>query len=131
MTEHEMAVELMKWARYHMKKYPFLELFHHVANEGKRNPRIAKSEGMLAGLPDYHLPVATDDGLYSGFWLELKAPSKRPPVKQLRMIELLSDYGNYASWTDNLQDAISTIEWYCKKVTGELFTMRSKEVPNE
>jgi hypothetical protein len=110
MTEHEIAVELVRWIGYHIKKWPWLELFHHVRNEGK--PGKHNSEGILAGIPDYHLPVAR--GGYCGFWLELKSHRKKPTKKQREMMKKLRAWGNYTCWTDNLQTAIRYVEEYCR-----------------
>jgi hypothetical protein len=116
MTEHEIATELMTWVKYHMRKYPFLSLFHHVANEGKRSRRKTAKEGLLAGLPDYHLPVATRAKMYCGLWLELKATGKSPTAKQFKVMDDLESWGNYVCWTDDLSEAIRVTDRYCQMV---------------
>lgn len=114
MKEHQIAAELMKWAGYNVRRYPCLELLHHVANEGKRDARKTAREGLLAGLPDYHLPVPADK--YCGFWLELKAKGKRPTKKQDKVMATLKRWGNFVCWTDTLQHSIFYLEWYAKQV---------------
>jgi hypothetical protein len=104
----------MQWVRYNTGRYPCLELFHHVYNEGKRAPWKAKELGILSGLPDYHLPV--EIGLACGFWLEIKDTGKKPTKKQLKIMRLLEDFGNRVCWTDNLDKAIEHVETYCKWV---------------
>jgi hypothetical protein len=115
MKEHDIAKELMRWAGYNIKRYPCLELLHHVANEGKRDPRKVKESGVLPGLPDYHLPVPA--AKYCGFWLELKAPGKKPTKQQDSVMKRLSRWSNFVCWTDNLTQSIFYLEWYVKQVT--------------
>jgi hypothetical protein len=110
----------MDWVRIiGVKKYPCLELFHHVYNEGKRAPWKAKDLGILSGLPDYHLPVQTDrrfPPLYAGFWIEIKDTKKKPTKKQADIMSKLSDYDNYVCWSDNLDGAVQYVEKYCRWV---------------
>jgi hypothetical protein len=110
MTEDEICKELMIWARLNMKRYSCLELFHHIDNEGKRAPWKAKDKGILAGLPDYHLPEPI--GGYKGFWLEIKGTDKKPTQKQRDRMVQLRDHGHWADWTDKLQAAINWLHWY-------------------
>ncbi|MCP4604516.1 MAG: hypothetical protein GY847_29010 [Proteobacteria bacterium] len=116
MTENDIAKELIKWRNYHMKKYPCLELLHHIFNEGRRNPSTARAVGILGGLPDYHMPVATT--YYNSFWMELKAPKKKPTKKQFDVMIKLRNYKNYVTWVDNVGDAIELTEQYCQWVHG-------------
>ena len=117
MTEHDICKELIKWRDLNVYRYPCLKLLYHVANEGKRDMRKAKELGMLAGLPDYHMPVATTNTYeFIGFWLEIKAPGKKPTEKQLAIIQALRYEGHYANWVDNLQAAIDETEKYCQWV---------------
>ncbi len=67
-TEEQQA--LFQWARYLLKQYPELELLYHISNEGRRNPRRAKAEGIKAGVPDLCLPVPR--GKKHGAYIEMK-----------------------------------------------------------
>lgn len=118
MTEHEMCVELVRWANLNKRQYPFLELFFHVANEGKRDPRRVHGEGYLAGLPDYCLPFGSrvQGVYYRGFWLEIKAIGKKPTKKQLTTMALLKTWDHWAGWTDSLQQAMNWLKQYCRGV---------------
>jgi len=79
---------------------------------------------MLAGLPDYHMPVATssardcysDGWHYYGFWLEIKAHGKKPTKNQFACLAELREQGQFAEWTDKLQAAIILTEKYCQRV---------------
>ena len=126
MTEHEMCVKLMEWVKLNMKRYPFLELFHHIPNEGKRNPATVPGEGYLPGIPDYCLPFPAiiKDEHYRGFYLEMKRPPTimprrkggRPNENQKQAMALLRGWGFWADWTDNLQQAIDWTAEYCQGV---------------
>lgn len=67
-TEEQQA--LFQWVSYQVKQYPELELLYHISNEGKRNPRRAKAEGIKAGVPDLCLPVPR--GKHHGLYIEMK-----------------------------------------------------------
>lgn len=67
-TEEQQA--LFRWAAYQTGKYPELALLYHISNEGRRNPRRAKAEGIKAGVPDLCLPVPR--GPYHGAYIEMK-----------------------------------------------------------
>ena len=72
-TEHEEQAALMDWIYLTSWKYPELNLFYHVPNEGKRSPAAAMkllAEGLKKGVPDNFLPVAR--GGYHGLYIELK-----------------------------------------------------------
>lgn len=115
MTQHDkMCKEIKTWADLNEPRYPFLELFHHVPNEGKRNPLWAHLIGIKGGVLDYHLPVANDK--YIGFWLEVKTPGDEPTPAQRRWIEKLRKWGHQAEWIDTLSAAFMLLETYCKGV---------------
>lgn len=67
-TEEQQA--LFQWVGYQLKQYPELNLLYHISNEGKRNPRRAKAEGIKAGVPDLCLPVPR--GKNHGAYIEMK-----------------------------------------------------------
>lgn len=74
---------LFSWASYNYTRYPELELLYHIPNGGKRDARTAanlKRQGVKAGVPDLHLPVAR--GGYHGLYIELKVGSNKPTKLQ-------------------------------------------------
>jgi hypothetical protein len=97
-----------------MHRYPFLKLLHHIPNEGKRKPWVAKAIGIVAGMPDLCLPARCNR--YNGLYMELKASGQRPTQEQRNVMELLRKAGYYVTWTDSLQMALDTLEDYCKGV---------------
>lgn len=75
LTPHEDKEQenLLIWAAWNSGKYPELTLLYHIANGGKRGKREAarlKAQGVKAGVPDLHLPVAR--GGYHSLYIELK-----------------------------------------------------------
>lgn len=113
-TEAAMMKHVTDWVAWHRRTFPCLRLFYHVANEGKRHPARAKAEGILAGLPDFHLPVPCRD--FCGLWIELKAPGKKPTKVQTETMDLLRQYGHLVYWTDDEHAAVEIIETYCRGV---------------
>ena len=89
-VEHDEQAALFRWAEMMKRKYPELELMYAVPNAARRSPRQGawmKAEGMKAGVPDVHLPVAA--GGYIGLWIELKAGRNKPTDAQARWHEAL------------------------------------------
>lgn len=64
---------LFSWAHMKLFKYPELDMLYHIPNGGKRNKAEAarfKAEGVKAGVPDIHLPVARCG--YHSLYIEMK-----------------------------------------------------------
>ena len=64
---------LISWCEIRAQRYPELRLLYHIPNGGKRDTRTAialRRQGVKAGVPDLHLPVAR--GGYHGLYIELK-----------------------------------------------------------
>lgn len=70
----------------------------------------AKAEGMIAGLPDIHLPIPR--GEYASLYIELKAAKGRVSDTQKEVIELLNKNGNLAVVSYGAFQAIETIKLY-------------------
>lgn len=85
---------IFEWAEYEKRKYPELELLHHVPNGGKRDAKTAsilKRCGVKAGVPDLVLPVARCG--YHGLYIELKVGKNRTSKNQDRWLENLNAQG--------------------------------------
>lgn len=68
-TENEIQMDFVRWFR---RRYPDV-LIHSIPNEGERSKGLGvrmKAMGMVAGIPDTHIPGWGA----RGFWIELKAP---------------------------------------------------------
>ena len=86
---------LFRWTEYQLHRYPELELLYHVPNGGKRDAKTAtalKRQGVKAGVPDLHLPVAR--GEYNSLYIEMKAGKNRTTKAQDKWIEKLRQQGN-------------------------------------
>lgn len=93
--EHEEQVVFMQWCSLQEKKYPELQLMFAIPNGGQRSATTAaklKKEGVKAGIPDLHLPVAK--GTYNSLFIEMKVGKNRPTKHQETMMQLLEDAGN-------------------------------------
>ena len=101
-TEAEEQIALFQWADFWKRKYPELELLHHVPNGGYRSKKTAialKAQGVKSGVPDVCLPVAR--GGYHGLYIEMKAGSNKPTDKQREFIGALikQDYLAVVCWS--------------------------------
>jgi len=108
--EHNEQTALFQWAAYNVGKYPELALMYAIPNGGKRDGRtgaILKAEGVKAGVPDIHLPVAR--GIHPGMFIEMKVGSNKPTELQLWWINRLREQGYavgvYYDW-EAARDAI-------------------------
>lgn len=84
-----------------------------IPNAGKRSAWLAEKEkslGLTPGVSDLLLchPVA---GL-GGFWLEMKAPGRKPTAGQLDWMNKMRLHGYKADWFDNFEKAKAAIEDY-------------------
>ncbi|MBQ9074674.1 MAG: VRR-NUC domain-containing protein [Mogibacterium sp.] len=101
------------WSRLSQGKYPELALLHHIPNGGSRSAREGaklKQMGVLAGVPDLHLPVPR--GCYCGLYIEMKFGSGQLSADQRRFLRLASEQGNYCCVCYTSEDAISVLQEY-------------------
>lgn len=117
-TEHEEQAALMDWIYLTSWKYPELNLFYHVPNEGKRSPAAAMkllAEGLKKGVPDNFLPVAR--GGYHGLYIELKRTKggKLSP-EQRQWLDDLNAQGYLAVECKGWEAAAKVIENYIQMI---------------
>lgn len=119
--EHEEQKEVFRWARANEVLHPELRLLHASMNAAKRSYTEAtalKAAGLKAGVPDIILPVPK--GHFAGCWVELKAPARDGTPGgsatdiQLRWIDELRFWGNYATVAIGARQAITVLQWYLK-----------------
>lgn len=115
MNEHDICKELITFVRLNEPRYPCLQWFYHVSNEGKRSPWKAAEVGLKSGVSDYHCPVPT--ARHRGLWLEMKALGKKPTQAQENWLQHMRKLGYLATWCDSLQSAFSVVESYAKEAT--------------
>ena len=112
-TEAQEQDAFFAWAAYQEGRYPELTLMYHISNEGKRNPRTAKRQGIKSGVPDICLPVPR--GAYHGLYIELKrTQGGRVSETQQRWIYALQGHGYCAAICYGWEDAARTVEQYLK-----------------
>lgn len=119
--EHQHQVALIEWAhRVILPKASDVEpgaslatFLLAIPNGGKRQPREAarlKAEGVKPGVSDLLLPLRRHG--MAGFWLELKAPGKRPTRDQLAWLERMRLAGYRAEWADDWARAAGMLAEY-------------------
>lgn len=111
--EHHEQVTFIQWCRLQAKKYPELDLMFAIPNGGQRAATTAaklKKEGVLAGVPDLHLPIAR--GGYHSLFIEMKAGKNRPTKLQQLMMQRLEEAGNRCVVCYGAKEAIDvTLEY--------------------
>ena len=90
-TEHEIQVNCVNYFRL---RYP-KGLIYAIPNGGQRNVIVAaklKSEGVLSGVPDLHIPMAKKG--FNGLYIELKnGKAGKVSDNQKTIIEKLKNEG--------------------------------------
>ena len=66
--------------------------------------------GVIAGVPDLHLPVPK--GIYAGLYIELKYNKGRLESSQREFLKLAARYGNYCAVCYGAEEAIRVINEY-------------------
>jgi hypothetical protein len=88
-------------------------LLYAIPNGGQRSRVTAtrlKTEGVKAGMPDLHLPVAC--GPYHGLFIEMKKKGGKTSDKQKDIIRQLRNEGMYCCVCDSWKDAVKVLETY-------------------
>lgn len=99
----------MAWIR----KQWFAECVLHIPNERKCSPiqgAYLKALGVQRGVSDLFIAVPVSG--FGGYWIELKAPGKKPDEYQLRWLETMAEAGYQTGWFDNWEIAKKKIEQY-------------------
>lgn len=115
MSEHQLQCAFFEWAKLQACKYPDLAKLYAIPNGGLRNVIVAsklKKEGVRAGIPDIHMPVARNG--FIGLWIEMKIkPNKCTPAQVDRIAQLRLD-GHYVVVCYGLDEAIQAALGYLK-----------------
>jgi hypothetical protein len=116
-SEHAICKAIIEWRDVNLYRFPWLEGLIHVANEGKRDERIAKAIGIKGGVSDYfcQAPVVGIPDL----WLEVKKPGKTPTPAQWAWLLGKRLRGDWADWSDDANVCIAYIERWCRMVDLE------------
>ncbi|OJV40855.1 MAG: hypothetical protein BGO29_14910 [Bacteroidales bacterium 36-12] len=109
--EHDIQVACVNWFRYRYPKF----LIWAIPNGGQRNKIVAKKlkdEGVLAGVPDLHIPVAMKG--YHGLYIEMKAGRNKPSDEQLTIMGKLQNEGYKCVVCWSLDEFMKVVEDYMK-----------------
>ena len=113
-TESAEQRALFEWAALREGKWPELSLLHHIPNGGSRNKAEAarlKLEGVKAGVPDIHLPVAR--GPYHSLYIEMKrVKGGRVSPAQKLFMRKAEAYGNKCVVCRGFDEAVKAITDY-------------------
>ena len=123
-TEAQEQTAVFNWAAVMVRRWPELQLLHHIPNGGSRNAREAhnlRMQGVKAGIPDIFLPVAR--GGWHGLYIEMKRrKGGRLSDEQAAMLEALREQG-YCAWVcKGANNAIELITEYLSN--GDNTTMQ-------
>ncbi len=95
------------------RMHPVARRIFAIPNGGKRNritASILKAEGVLAGVPDLHLPVLTESA--NGLWVEFKSKDGRLSADQAEYIGFLVEQGSVVLVVEQWQVAWEMTEKY-------------------
>lgn len=119
-SEDTEQAAVISWAQWQLNQHPELKLLHHCPNGGSRNKAEAvklKQMGVVAGVPDLHLPVPK--GIYHGLYIEMKYGDGRLEKSQREFLSSAAGYGYYAVCCYGAEEAISIIREYLKLKTAD------------
>lgn len=112
-SEDTEQMGVIAWCSWKRQQYPELALLHHCPNGGRRNKAEAvklKQMGVVAGVPDLHLPVPK--GIYNGLYIEMKHGEGRLEKEQRTFLKAAAEYGNYCVVCYGAEEAIGIIKDY-------------------
>lgn len=112
-SEDTEQITVINWSQYQVNAHPELVLLHHCPNGGSRNKAEAvklKQMGVLAGVPDLHLPVPK--GVYSGLYIEMKYGDGRLQTSQKDFLKAAAGHGNFCVVCYTAEEAIQIIRDY-------------------
>ena len=112
-SEDDEQEVVIRWARLSSNAWPGLKLLHHIPNGGSRNQKEAlklKKMGVLAGVPDLHLPVACAG--YNGLYIEMKYADGRLSREQKAFLITAAHFNNFCAVCYTAGDAIKLLENY-------------------
>lgn len=109
-NEHRIQCACIKWFRY---RYPSA-IIYAIPNGGQRNAIVAaklKAEGVLAGVPDVHIPIARK-GFHS-LYIEIKNGKKGVlSDRQKEVIDKLIAEGHKVVVCRSVDEFIKEVEEY-------------------
>lgn len=131
-SEDTEQAAVISWAQWQQGRYPELKMLYHCPNGGSRNKIEAaklKQMGVVAGVPDLHLPVPR--GSYHGLYIELKYGGGRLEKTQREFLQSAAGYGYYAVCCYGAETAIRTIQEYLNLDDGGRMAAENASVLKE
>lgn len=104
---------VMQWAQLNAGRCPELRLLHHIPNGGDRRTREGaklKRMGVLAGVPDLHLPVGR--GGFHSLYIEMKYDGGKVSAEQVDFMLKAAEQNNYCCVCYTAEDAIRILDEY-------------------
>ncbi len=108
--ESKEQASLIQWARLSINKYPELVYLHCSLNSVQLSSiqdKIAKSQGMIKGIPDLFLPVRR--GTYSGLYIEMKIKGNELTLEQEKFLSYVESQGYCVDVCYNWIEAKNTL----------------------
>lgn len=117
MNEHQHQAALFAWRDREQVNHPELAALYAIPNGGARSKRAGvymKEEGLQAGVPDMHLPVArlVNGVLYYSLYIELKVGDNTPTPPQKQWHARLREQGNLVLTVWHWETAAETLIAY-------------------
>lgn len=115
--EHDLQVALFDWAETAVCDFPELAMMYAIPNGGHRHKSVAaklKAEGVKAGVPDVHLPVAR--GGYHSLYIELKVGTNQPTEAQRDWLARLAAHGHRTAVCRDLESVQALLVEYLAAV---------------
>ncbi len=113
-SEHDVQTCFVKWVNdAKVYQFPELALGFAIPNGGARHIGVAKklkAEGVVSGVPDWHLPVARK--IWKGLWLEFKHGKNKLSENQVAYIAMLRKEGHLVEVCYTANEAVSFVERY-------------------
>lgn len=112
-SEDTEQINVVEWARWHMRQYPELKWLHHVPNGGSRNQVEAvklKQMGVKAGVSDLCLPYPK--GQYCGLYIEMKFGAGTRTGAQKEFLYDMAAAGHYTATCYTATDAVNILREY-------------------
>lgn len=116
-SEHDIQKVCVDWFRLAYPK----SLIYAIPNGGERNKIVAakiKAEGVLAGVPDLHIPVAKQG--FHGLYIEMKAGRNKPTDSQITIMEKLSNERFRCEVCWSLDEFIKVVDNYFNNSPPEI-----------
>jgi len=118
LAEHDEQLAFFEWSEYKSNMgQSDLDFMFAIPNGGWRAIKTAgwlKAEGVKAGVPDIHFPVA--NGGFHGLYIEMKYGWNKPTEAQEEYIEFLKERGYAVAVCYGFDEAVAVIEWYLNEL---------------